>query len=140
MPKKKGDQTHVKVYFRLGDDLDKMLRRIERKHSKQEKVSVGEMIQSAFQAELKRRIMAEPETEPKAKEIDTWECPCPFGTYIPEKKKVHCRCHWKSVTRWLPRSRMIPRKVCEAHFPEYQEIKQWQENEAPPPIPEGLRR
>ena len=137
--KKKGEQAYVKIYFRLGDEFDKTLRRVEKKYSKQEKVRVGEMSQSAFMAELKRRIMAEPKIEAKS-ELDTWECPCPFGTYIPEKKKVYCRCHWKSVIRWLPRNRMIDRKVCEAHYPEYKKIKQWQENEAPPPIPEGLRR
>lgn len=52
---------------------------------------------------------------------ESFEPDCPFATYIPEKKKVHCT--WsprsekvKEARSWMPSNRLVDPQVCENCF------------------------
>ena len=66
--------------------------------------------------------LSEPTTE-KPFDYENWYSDCEYGTYFKEKKQVHCRCTYPSVSKWLPRNRMVDPQVCDNCFPRVQGIK-----------------
>ena len=59
-------------------------------------------------------------------DYEKWYCDCEFGTYFKEKKKVHCRCSYPSISKWLPKDRLVDPQVCdrcsETQIPKIQEF------------------
>lgn len=86
--------------------------------------------------------MKEPLSEPKKNvniepfNYETFECECPEGTYIKEKKKVYCRARIKSIVKWLPSNRLVLPQVCQEcftvdRFGTYRGFQNWLEKQPP---------
>jgi len=68
------------------------------------------------------QALSQPTTETPF-DYQNWYSDCGYGTYFKAKKKVHCRCTYPSVKKWLPRNRMVEPQVCDNCFPRIQEIQ-----------------
>ena len=64
-----------------------------------------------------------PPQKEKPFDYENWYPDCEFGTYFKAKKKVHCRCSYPSVKKWLPKDRLVDPQVCENCLPTIQRIK-----------------
>ena len=58
-------------------------------------------------------------------DYEKWYSDCEYGTYFKDKKKVHCRCTYPSVKKWLPKNRMVDPQICDNCFPRVQGIDEW---------------
>mgnify|MGYP001211790838 CR=1 FL=1 len=74
------------------------------------------------------QALSEPTTE-NAFDYENWYSDCEYGTYFKDKKQVHCRCTYPSVSKWLPRNRMVDPQVCDNCFPRIQGIKDFVETQ-----------
>ena len=74
------------------------------------------------------QALSEPTTE-NAFDYENWYSDCEYGTYFKDKKKVHCRCTYPSVSKWLPKDRLVDPQVCDNCFPRIQGIKDFVETQ-----------
>lgn len=56
-------------------------------------------------------------------DYEGWYSDCEFGTYLKAKKKVHCRCTYPSIKKWLPKDRLVDPQICDNCFTKIQEIQ-----------------
>jgi len=64
-------------------------------------------------------------TTEKPFDYEKWYSDCGYGTYFKGKKKVHCRCTYPSVKKWLPRDRFVDPQICDNCFPTIQRIQEF---------------
>jgi hypothetical protein len=64
-------------------------------------------------------------TTEKSFDYENWYSDCEYGTYFKPKKKVHCACSFPSVSKWLPKDRLIDPQVCDTCFPRIEQIKEF---------------
>jgi len=74
------------------------------------------------------QALSQPTTE-KPFDYENWYSDCGYGTYFKAKKKVHCRCTYKSVSKWLPKDRLVEPQVCDNCFPRVQGIDDFVEKQ-----------
>lgn len=78
-----------------------------------------------FQSEQQERAALPSTSTEKPFDYEKWYCECEFGTYFKEKKKVHCACGYPSISRWLPKDRLVDPQVCDTCKPRIDQIKEF---------------
>jgi hypothetical protein len=64
-------------------------------------------------------------TTEKPFDYEKWYSDCEYGTYFKDEKKVHCRCTYPSISKWLPKDRMVRPQVCDTCLPQIEKIKEF---------------
>jgi len=68
--------------------------------------------------------LSQPTTE-NPFDYEKWYPDCEYGTYFKPKKKVHCACSYPSISKWLPKDRLVDPQVCDTCLPRVQGIKEF---------------
>lgn len=69
------------------------------------------------------------------------EVECEFATVLKAENKIHCRCTYPSIKKWLPRNRKVDREVCQRCYPKIEGIQDWiaeRKEKSMPTRPESL--
>ena len=83
-------------------------------------------------------------TTPRAQQKTSsppYEPECEFGTPLKAENKIHCKCTYPSIKKWLPRNRKVDPEVCQRCYPKIQRIQEWiaeKKEQGMPTRPESL--
>ena len=93
---------------------------------------------------LKAQIEKLKAEHPNIQSLETekpYEVECEFGTLLKAENKIHCRCTYPSIKKWLPRNRKVDLEVCQRCYPKIEGIQQWireRKEQSMPTRPESL--